>query len=87
MNLGQLIEVLTDIADSHPEGDDLEVRIAHQPEYPLVFGLINVRRLDAQDSRPEAVWLATSQGHVPGEPPYAPKDAWEEDTSLYEGGF
>lgn len=79
MNLGQLLELLTDIAENHPEGEDLEVRVAHQPNYPLVFGLHNARVLPAEGSRPEAVWLATTEGHPYNEPPYAPAEAWHED--------
>ena len=37
--LSQLIEALTDIQASLDEGVDPEVRLAHQPHYPLQFAV------------------------------------------------
>lgn len=74
--------------------DEAEIRIAHQPSWPLRFDLAAVIDSDElsrriyndrdPDEDPEAdpkenfVWLVASAGHPWDESPYAPTQLWQE---------
>jgi hypothetical protein len=68
-NIRELIDVLEEIAQEH--GDELPVRFASQPSYPLAHSIANVAVVG------ERVWLAEGERGW-NEDPYAPKAAWEE---------
>ena len=79
MVVGELIEILQEIADEH--GRSLDVRIASQPNWPLAFTIGNVRYIEGGEQRSgrgDAVWIADGC-HPYGENPYTPKEAWEEE--------
>jgi hypothetical protein len=84
MRLIDLIEYLTDVLESHPEGDGLTVRVAVSPHCPIAHGIDNVTYLDATMGHPDAVWLGVSQGHEPDESPHAPQAAWHEDDGEWQ---
>jgi len=44
MNLRELIDSLTDLAAEH--GDNVEVRLAHQPAYPFEYSLETIAAVD-----------------------------------------
>lgn len=44
MRLSELIEQLEDLATQH--GEEIEVRIAHQPSYPFEYSIGNVVAVD-----------------------------------------
>ena len=82
MNVQELIELLE---DCDPEA---EVRLAHQPGWPLAFELRGVAvpeedvepLPDADDAggdlpEPGVVWLV--EGGHPDDPPYAPSYLWD----------
>lgn len=66
MKLSELIEQLSEIADSIP--GDPYVEIAIQPAWPLA-GEIEAFTLDPENRR---LWLAVSEADG-----YAPKSAWD----------
>jgi hypothetical protein len=80
MNIQDLIEALTELAEDNP---DAEVRIAYQPNYPLAAYVQNVTVVDADDededrSESESViWIAASDTVSHRHSPYAPKSAWD----------
>lgn len=49
MTLSELIEKLEEIADQQPEGHDPEVRIAHQPSWPLEYTVGGVLSFSTKD--------------------------------------
>lgn len=84
MDVSELIEQLEALADEY--GDDCEVQIATQPEYPLAYTIAGVTAIDPADAAtdseefggepagaPVVVWLAS--GEQPAIP-YAPSAAW-----------
>jgi hypothetical protein len=44
MNIRELIEELESLADEH--GDNIEVRLAHQPQWPFEYAIGNVVAVD-----------------------------------------
>lgn len=85
MTLGELIEALTDLRDSHSEGDTLEVRIAYQRNYPLAATVLGVADssdfdVDMDDvatipTVEPVVWIATGEVGW-DENPYATEQVW-----------
>lgn len=80
MTLNELIQELCDARDALPRGEDdadeVEVRVATQPNYPLAFEL-DATTLDSTEPAKRVLWLAT--GDHPrgrGASPYAPTLAW-----------
>lgn len=65
MTLHELVEVLTDLAETDGER---EVRVAHQPSYPLSASLQTVSMVDG------VIWLAAAEAFE-----YAPSAAWDGD--------
>lgn len=45
MTVGELLEALQDIADTH--GEDVEVRLAHQPQWPFEYSVDDVVLVEA----------------------------------------
>ena len=76
-DLDMLIRTLEDLRNEC--GGSTPVRLAHQPSWPLAFNVANARFVDGDDQRPNAVWIASTQGPPYDENPYAPKAAWEEE--------
>lgn len=78
--VGELIQILEDY------DEDLKVRVAFQPGWPLrarienVVGSDEVRTADEEDPDPEEnfLWIAVDQVSGYGENPYAPKELWNE---------
>lgn len=79
MQITQLIERLESIAEAYP---DAEIRVAHQPSYPLAAELAGVTDPDDMDRDPTdpddelIVWLVAGDHPITGSP-YAPRDLWE----------
>lgn len=74
MTLGDLIERLQDLAEEH--GEDLEVRLAHQPNWPLEYSIGEVTTTEAvrdgdldedgeaaqpEDAQPAIVYIGEGQ--------------------------
>jgi hypothetical protein len=89
MKLRELIDELIELGEEH--GDELEIKIAHQPHHPLAHylkGVVAGREvidLDKNDSEfwgPEeeemnkTVWLVACEGNCTPMP-YAPKQLWD----------
>ena len=87
MTLDDLIEQLEDMRSDL--GGDTEVRIAHQPSWPLRGKIAAVTTGDNVPLEPEdeadgadddadrkMVWIAASSGAPSDESPYAPRWAW-----------
>lgn len=74
LTLNELIEVLTEIAGEERD-DEMKVRIATQPSYPLanIANIVTVIKTEEGS----VVWIGTQQD---GEAPYAPQQAWAGDT-------
>ena len=70
MTLSEFIEELQDIQD---ERGDVEVRIAHQPSWPLRCSVHSIKWTEGK------VWVVASSGHPYGEDPYADKRLWDEE--------
>jgi hypothetical protein len=78
MKLSHLIEALEDFADVY---GDIEVRVAHQPGYPLMASVqqvtlvekaqLSTRRYESNEKQP-CVFIACGESSE-----YAPKEAWE----------
>lgn len=47
MTVGQLLEALQDIADEH--GEDVEVRLAHQPHWPFEYSIAEVALVEPRE--------------------------------------
>ena len=81
MTLGELHGIIEEMLEEH--GEDVPVRLAVQPDWPLSHTVANVRYLNEDDcpaqAQPAAVWIAASQGHPCDESPYAPREAWDEE--------
>ena len=80
MTIGELITALEDIRDSSPNGDNTEVRIAYQQNYPLAGTVAAITELPmmADDEENEDVtvaWIATGEVGW-DENPYASSAAW-----------
>jgi hypothetical protein len=89
MTIGELIKELESIRDivADEEGDDLPVRIAYQPHWPLVGCINSITLLYDDDEEgaagrrpdhPTAVWIAVTSSAPYNENPYAPRKAWRE---------
>ncbi len=87
MRLSELIRELQDLEEDH-EGEDPEVRLAMQPNYPLAFHINGIAALDGsevdedeedededEDEKETIVWIAASEGNC-YDHPYAPRAAW-----------
>lgn len=85
MNVGELREALEDL------DDEVVLRIATQPNWPLRFGVRSIitpgdlieynereneDHLDDEDDGPQFVWIVTGD-HPHDESPYASKDLWD----------
>jgi hypothetical protein len=72
--IGDLLDALADLSE------DLPVRIAFQPNYPLAATISNVRVIEREERRPfqKVLWIAVDQITDYDESPYGPRDAWEE---------
>lgn len=82
MTLDELIETLTELRDQL--GEDVPVRVAFQPNYPLAACVAHVRVMplritEVGDEEHPAVWIATSSSVPYGENPYATRKAWDEE--------
>lgn len=78
MTIGELLEELQMMAEEH--GDDVEVRIAYQPSYPLAADLDAVTLVKNEQGvhrKDKIVWLAASTSVGYSENPYAPSQAWD----------
>jgi hypothetical protein len=81
MIVHELIELLAEVKDQ-----DAEVRIGHQPTYPLQFEITGIavpaedmvgeQVLDEDGEIPQAVYILDDE-HPEGENPYIPKVLWE----------
>ncbi|MCL2732311.1 MAG: hypothetical protein FWE15_20095 [Actinomycetia bacterium] len=87
MTLDQMIAALEEAREEM--GGGAEVRIAHQPEYPIALaaeGVRTVRDVDDEDQAEEAAadghdrfaWIATEPPRDDASP-YAPRWAWQQD--------
>jgi hypothetical protein len=78
MTVGELIAALEDMRDSSEQGNEMEVRIAYQPNYPLaatVVGVADSREFEGNEDGPAVAWIATGEVGW-GESPYASAEAW-----------
>jgi hypothetical protein len=74
--VAELIEYLEQFDDNMP------IRVAQQPNYPLVATIENVRQVTEDDNSGREgpyVWIATREITTHRENPYAPAEAWEEE--------
>ena len=69
MTVAELKDILEDIED------DVEIKVAIQPNYPLRARLSNVCRELGKDYENKALWLAVSNGVGYG----VPSEVWEYD--------
>lgn len=79
MTLSALVAQLTDLFEQH---GDIRVRLAVQPNWPLVHGIANIavgEEGSAAKREGKTLWIAASSGHPYDENPYAPKAAWDEE--------
>jgi hypothetical protein len=77
MTLQELIDELQDLA--HDLGEDTEVRLAVQPNWPLAHEIACVGPAmdeEGDDDFDRVVWIA-SGSHPYGASPYAPRSAWQ----------
>ena len=68
MTVGELKEYLDGV------DDNVNIKLALQPNYPMVGSLLNVCRQNNKDGECEKVWFACSNNQDYG----CPREAWEE---------
>ena len=69
MTVGELKEYLEDI------DDDMPIKLALQPHYPMVGSLLNVCRELDDEGECKKVWFACSDNQDYG----CPREAWDDD--------
>jgi hypothetical protein len=70
---GITVAQLRELLEDHP--DDLVIRIAQQPNWPLRARITNLAHLG--DGADALLWIATSEITSHSESPYAPREAWD----------
>jgi len=78
------VQDLIDLLEQYPA--EAEVRLAHQPNWPLAFNVLGVwsaaedgtddEEFDADGPGADAVWIVEGE-HPHDGSPYAPRDAFE----------
>ena len=67
--------------ENERDAQDIEVRVAVQPSWPLAHELEAITLENGSErGNGRIFWLAASSGHPWNENPYAPRDAWEGGT-------
>lgn len=69
MNIRDLITQLEELVEHAENGEQLEVRMATQPNYPLQSFIACVTLVE------DVVFIA--EGYSPRDTPYAPRSAWD----------
>ena len=69
MNIRDLITQLEELAEHAENGEQLEVRMATQPNWPIQTYIACVTLVD------DVVFIA--EGYSPHDTPYAPRSAWD----------
>lgn len=64
MRIQDLIEQLQDLANEH--GEDIEVRLAHQPQWAFEFSIGEVAVVEAEDSEDEGAVVYIGEGEQLG---------------------
>lgn len=67
LTVGQLIQLLEEAASTAPEGEETEVRFAHQPNYPLEAGIAEQVVLGENGVLYVAESAYASGGYLPGD--------------------
>lgn len=70
--VGELLEYLQQLVERDESVEDMPLRLAIQPAWPLALTVDNVRVFDGK------LWIAAG-GHPHGESPYSDIEVWDQE--------